>query len=170
MLRSFASAGDFVDGIGIEMLSPVNHEGPEIFIEEDKSIEDDISLGTTSDYLINVKVKRLLPRSILQTLRLLYPIDEIKVVNLEVYYWISGHFYEGMEWEDFIGSEGAPEISIYLDRSVQEPKIECCPEDGWYDVHVNNLTIEQAKEVLAEINKVDAEYVRIEERRVCLAV
>lgn len=171
MLRSFVLAGSFRDGIGVEILSPVDHEGPSIFFYEDKSIEKEVRVGDSSDdLLIDVTVKRLLPGSILHALRDLYPDDEVKVTNLEVGYWISGYFYEGMEWEDFLGLEGAPNVTINLDGSVVESVITYCPDDGWYDVLVSCVDIDQAKAVLGQINGVDAEYVQIEERRTCPAV
>ncbi len=88
-------------------------------------------------------------------------------------YAISGRFYPGMTWEDFISTDkGRPSATIEASPGVGDVEIAFAKsKDGFYDALVSPaLTRESAKVVLAAINGVTADMIVIREDGTCLAV
>lgn len=89
-------------------------------------------------------------------------------------YWISGAFYPGMEWEDFLPEQGdgsKATIAVQPDAVLPGAVINISDgEDGWFDVAVRELTEETARFALSVINHCEPEDVTITCRGTCLAV
>lgn len=168
MTRLFHLSGSFVSGIGVEILTPADENSPLIYIQEAPELQEDV-LVVSSDDLVDVKVRFLRPSTLLQALTVLYPNDESIIVNLEVNYWVSGELYAGLEWEDFKGTEGAPDVTIYAEPKHEGPPIVSLSEDGWYDVTTRFLHELDVLQILAQINGVPTSVVTLSQRRECLA-
>ena len=85
---------------------------------------------------------------------------------------ISGAFYEGMEWEDFV-SDGRKLVTIEAVSGLGpiQSLHELDPDDDCYNALVSpSLTMESAKVALAAICGVTPGEIEIVEDRVCMAV
>lgn len=89
-------------------------------------------------------------------------------------YWISGVFYPGMEWEDFLPEQGdGPKAAIAVRPDAILPCAAiniAADDDGWYNVAVRELNEETARFALSVINDCEPEDIAITCRGTCLAV
>lgn len=91
-------------------------------------------------------------------------------------YTITGAFYNGMTWEDFVSNSG-PSVTIAVEPELitgdTEFRVWVWPNDhsagGYRDASVKVLDRETAKKVLAEINNCRPEEIEIIELGVCAA-
>jgi len=90
-------------------------------------------------------------------------------------YKVTGKLYKGVEWEDFFSDDKMlPKATICVDFPDKIPTdadfhVELA-DDDWYDGYVRDLTADVAKKVLAKINGVEPEEIRIVEQGESLSV
>lgn len=89
-------------------------------------------------------------------------------------YWISGVFYPGLEWEDFLPEQGdGPRVAMTVEPAAVLPDAVMSithAGDRWFDVAVRELTEETARFALSVINHCEPKDVTITCRGTCPAV